>query len=512
MSEPLASESDATDSIGTEKSPTNPEKPHDNEDALKSVYRKVLKFYKENAGKSVSLPYQAKLMLVAYTQQVVHGPCSQANVEPVGAFDVIGKDRRNAWLALGEMTKDEAMRQFIAQVEELMPMVKPFLEAQQQAEEKEIEEMQQKRLEQETLDERQKATLEAERLAHLERQRQEDQRRQIQDALNKQTFTQFRAYAEQQYPNNPDQQAVLIRQLQEQHYYQYMQQIYQQQMENHVSSTMAAANGVSAGDGTPTNDTASTDTANKDDIQYRQHHAHRPQQLHGESVHPLMDTPDVALVNGMNTMRLGPSGDYSDGPESDHDSQGRQEDDEEGPCGEDCGYCEDQEVEEVPPASMWTKKELTEFKDCIRTDGGDGIIKVGHGETVTIRVPTAEDGTALFWEFATDSYDIAFGVFFEWNKTDETEVSIHVSDSEDEDLDDEYLDENGDPETGSTAALVDKGPPTSVVVPIFRRDCHKEVYAGTHPYPAQGVYLLKFDNTYSLWRSKTLYYRVYYTK
>lgn len=96
----------------------------------------------------------------------------------------------------------------------------------------------------------------------------------------------------------------------------------------------------------------------------------------------------------------------------------------------------------VPPASMWTKKELTEFKDCIRTDGGDGIIKVGHGETVTIRVPTAEDGTALFWEFATDSYDIAFGVFFEWNKTDETEVSIHVSDSEDEDLDDEYLGES----------------------------------------------------------------------
>ncbi|TRY72719.1 hypothetical protein TCAL_00983, partial [Tigriopus californicus] len=439
MSEPVVAENDTNDSKGSEKAETNETSPKDNVAELKSIYRKVIKFYKENAGKSVSLPYQAKLMLVAYTQQVVHGPCSQANVEPVGAFDVIGKDRRNAWLTLGEMSQDDAMRQFISQVEELMPMVKPFLEAQQQAEEKEMENMQQKRLEQETLDERQKATLEAERLAHLERQRQEDQRRQIQDALNKQTFTQFRAYAEQQYPNNPDQQAVLIRQLQEQHYYQYMQQIYQQQMENHVSSTMAA-NGVNAGDGTPTNDTASTDTASHDDLQYRQHHPN------------------------------------------------------------------------LPPANMWTKKELTEFKDRIRTDGGDGIFKVGHGETVTIRVPTAEDGTALFWEFATDSYDIAFGVFFEWNKTDETEVSIHVSDSEDEDLDDEYLDENGDPETGSTAALVDKGPPTSVVVPIFRRDCHKEVYAGTHPYPAQGVYLLKFDNTYSLWRSKTLYYRVYYTK
>jgi hypothetical protein len=47
---------------------------------------------------------------------------------------------------------------------------------------------------------------------------------------------------------------------------------------------------------------------------------------------------------------------------------------------------------------------------------------------------------------------------------------------------------------------------------FFRRDCHEEVYAGSHSYPGQGVYLLKFDNTYSLWRSKTLYYRVYYTR
>ncbi len=68
--------------------------------------------------------------------------------------------------------------------------------------------------------------------------------------------------------------------------------------------------------------------------------------------------------------------------------------------------------------------------------------------------------------------------------------------------------DHNDPEHGgSTQALVDKGPPTSVIVPIYRRDCHTEVYAGTHNYPGRGVYLLKFDNTYSLWRSKTLYYR-----
>lgn len=55
----------------------------------------------------------------------------------------------------------------------------------------------------------------------------------------------------------------------------------------------------------------------------------------------------------------------------------------------------------VSTASMWTKKEIEVFKSAIRKEGGDSIIKVGHGETVTIRVPTHEEGTAIFWEFAT---------------------------------------------------------------------------------------------------------------
>lgn len=55
-------------------------------------------------------------------------------------------------------------------------------------------------------------------------------------------------------------------------------------------------------------------------------------------------------------------------------------------------------------------------------------------------------------------------------------------------------------------------PPLSIIIPVYRRDCHKEVYAGSHPYPGEGVYLLKFDNSYSLWRSKTLYYRIYYSQ
>ena len=37
-------------------------------------------------------------------------------------------------------------------------------------------------------------------------------------------------YAAQQYPGNYEQQQILIRQLQEQHYQQYMQQLYQVQL------------------------------------------------------------------------------------------------------------------------------------------------------------------------------------------------------------------------------------------------------------------------------------------
>lgn len=55
--------------------------------------------------------------------------------------------------------------------------------------------------------------------------KEESIRRQIQQALNEQTFDQFRKYAEQQFPGDPEKQGALIRQLQDQHYIQYMQQL-----------------------------------------------------------------------------------------------------------------------------------------------------------------------------------------------------------------------------------------------------------------------------------------------
>ena len=54
-----------------------------------------------------------------------------------------------------------------------------------------------------------------------------------------------------------------------------------------------------------------------------------------------------------------------------------------------------------------------------------------------MRVPTHEDGTCLFWEFATDSYDIGFGVFFEWTNEQSSVISVHISESDDDDDEEE---------------------------------------------------------------------------
>lgn len=111
-----------------------------------------------------------------------------------------------------------------------------------------------------------------------------------------------------------------------------------------------------------------------------------------------------------------------------------------------------------------------------------------------------------------------FGVYFEFGTPTTEEVSVHVSESDDDEvegLDEDNFDDEtirtNDLEAGSISINGVSKPLLHEIVPVYRRDCQNEVYAGSHPYPDKGVYLLKFDNSYSLWRSKTLYYRVYYT-
>ncbi|NXV79927.1 GCP60 protein, partial [Atlantisia rogersi] len=172
----------------------------------------------------------------------------------------------------------------------------------------------------------------------------------------------------------------------------------------------------------------------------------------------------------------------------------------------------------IAAPSMWTRPQIKDFKEKIRQDA-DSVITVGRGEVVTVRVPTHEEGSYLFWEFATDNYDIGFGVYFEWTDSPNTAVSVHVSESSD-DEDEEEGKHTYSYKLPVLQSLLSEEkakknankPQLDEIVPVYRRDCHEEVYAGSHQYPGRGVYLLKFDNSYSLWRSKTVYYRVYYTR
>lgn len=66
--------------------------------------------------------------------------------------------------------------------------------------------------------------------------------------------------------------------------------------------------------------------------------------------------------------------------------------------------------------SMWTTSQVNEFKAKTKQDP-ESVITVGRGEVLTVHIPTHDDGSTFFWDFATDYYDIAFGLYFEWPNT-----------------------------------------------------------------------------------------------
>ncbi|XP_026103176.1 Golgi resident protein GCP60-like isoform X2 [Carassius auratus] len=440
---------------------------------LAELYGLALRFFKEKDGKAFHPTYEDKLRLVALHKQVLLGPYNPDASPEVGFFDVLGNDRRKEWASLGNMEKDEAMLEFVKLLNKCCSLFAPFVAShkieKEEQERKRREEEEWRRREEEERErlrqeeerrrreeeERLRREEEERRLIEEERLRVEQQKLQIMAALNAQTTVQFQQYAAQQYPDSPEQQLILIRQLQEQHYQQYMQQLYQVQLAQQQAA-----------------------------LQKQQEDAIVLSTLEASEVFVPSAGEEAPTLNGQ--------------AESTTDSLEQEPDLE--PA--------DEVTENGPTApSMWTRPQIKDFKEKIRQDV-DSVITVGRGEVVTVRVPTHEEGSYLFWEFASDYYDIGFGVFFEWSDSTNASVSVHVSESSDEDEDEEG---EGPSEEEKAKKEVGK-PQVDEIVPVYRRDCHEEVYAGSHQYPGRGIYLLKFDNSYSLWRSKTVYYRVYYTR
>nr|XP_034953064.1 protein TMED8 [Zootoca vivipara] len=162
----------------------------------------------------------------------------------------------------------------------------------------------------------------------------------------------------------------------------------------------------------------------------------------------------------------------------------------------------------IPPAT-WTSAKIREFKTKMTKEKNARMV-VKRGEVLTVRVPTHPDGKRVCWEFATEDYDIGFGVYFDWTSVTSTAITVQVSESSDEEDEEEFEGPIpvGDVERGSRSYLRNR---YGEIMPVYRRDSHREVQVGSHDYPGEGIYLLKFDNSYSLLRNKILFFHVYYT-
>lgn len=447
-------------------------------------FQLAVAFYKANLGKTFTPQYSQKVHMHALIKQVRLGSYAalkKRQLPPApGWFDIFGHDQLESWKKMGRMKKHDARLEFI---DELTYLAKssfaPFMSAHQKhAEEvskrkredderrlrEELARRERDRLEKidrERRRVREEEELEVERERRDEEHKKNEKKRAIMKVLNAQTQNQFQQYAGQQHPGDLQAQQQLIIHLQEKHYEQYLSQLKSQGI--------------------------SIDNIDGDVIDLIPNKQGSGQQ--NTSNHHSSQLPTGGHQDGGLNKR--PPRNLSQNPSSDN-------------------------IEQV---SYWTHPRVKEFKEQIKQDR-DSVIQVGRGEVVTIRVPTHEEGNYLFWEFATDNYDLGFGVFFEWAHSEEQDrMSVQQGDNRDnfsENPEDDGFgygvqhQNQGDRRRNNDNFDMPKR--IDEVYPIFRRDSHIEVQAGSHQYPGQGVYLLRFDNSFSLWRSKTLYYRVYYTR
>lgn len=117
------------------------------------------------------------------------GPFNAKCATDLGVLDVIGRDRRMHWQTLGDITKEQAMEGFIDLLDTMCSAFRPYIEAVKQNRDDtlraELRKMEEEKLEREKREKEQRELLE-------EGYKEEIQRRQLQDALNKQTYHQFK--------------------------------------------------------------------------------------------------------------------------------------------------------------------------------------------------------------------------------------------------------------------------------------------------------------------------------
>lgn len=62
---------------------------------------------------------------------------------------------------------------------------------------------------------------------------------------------------------------------------------------------------------------------------------------------------------------------------------------------------------------------------------------------MTVHVPTVPEAKKVCWEFATDGYDIGFGIYFDWSPVTSRSITVHISESSDDEDEEEELELEG---------------------------------------------------------------------
>ncbi|OON15595.1 Emp24/gp25L/p24 family protein, partial [Opisthorchis viverrini] len=355
----------------------------------------------------------------------------------------------------------------------------------------------------------------------------------IRMALNAQTREQFEQYAMEHFPDDVTKRQELIAHLQDCHFREYVAYIQQQYaLARQRQLTDKASNSIDS-PASPTQDAEAPHTSSDLSPQTRVNGNGPSVKVSGEFVEKLMDSMEKAAgivasqtnsdaVHHADTQLPRPPNPQlvADESTADHlsdeiipNSQAENVD----TSAPEEHFGNEQTASPgalIRTPTMWTRSEIDEFKESL-ADTKDAIVQVGCGEVITIRVPAYPAGSSIVWEFATDSYDIGFGLFFEWASP---ESEVHQQQQPDFPVDhDKSITHQFSsltfPAASEQVSMSPAYPPPLVdeIVPVYRRNSHQEIYCGSHIYPGLGTYLFKFDNSYSLWRSKMLYYRVYYT-
>ncbi|KAM3187586.1 hypothetical protein ACTXT7_002015 [Hymenolepis weldensis] len=462
-------------------------------------------FYKAQINKAFTLTYDQKLTFSALFNQAKHGPFSSEKAPEVGLFDFVGKERRARWQALGNMTTAEAQDTFVQTLLQICPQFGAQLEVNDTNPSEngfEVEPVDCNDLPPTAihgLNSHLPITVPSPSKLDFKLTPSQDCLRimpviaalelglanaiaHIRHSLNAQTLEQFRAYAAQYYPDSEEKQAELIAQLQDRHFHQYM--IYMN--ENPFPQTAVAAS--------PSSNTPKTDDASSS-LEKTEHSLHpSPKQETVETNSAEKKTSETGIQKSGEGESTDNHMKYLNGDLVLHIPNGK---------------------DNMAAPQIWTRKDIIEFKALLSKDS-NSVLNIGSGELVTIRFPIDSNGNVLIWEFATDDYDIGFGLSFEWppeakeknGKVDNESQKTPTNGTSSKMWN--YIQGSSQPPESSETST---GPVVEELIPVYRRTSHIEVFCGSHNYPTHsGTYILKFDNTYSYWRNKMLYYRVYWTK